>query len=952
MLTPQQIEQARAIGRAQQAAKQQQAAPRVELVKPPEQPGSAMQQFGAGIEGAAAGVASAATAIPQVALAGAEAIGRRLTDEPGALLEGIRDLRQELGGRQLVESAVEFAHKAVLPEDEAAEAMREWRIRARDVAAQYPTTATIGEIAGNVAGIMATGGAGIAGAGRAIERGVAGVGGRMAGLAARGMAEGALMGASVEQDRAWLEERQLTGEQVLAAAGPAGLLGGGLSVVGGLLGAAGRGVGRAIRKGATAAEGGAVAATAEQAAAVSTAGGAGAKVSVTVEPSRIESAAKQILGAKDSDVLAAGRAMFGDEVSPQMPQMARELASGKAVRPQMVSQASDALHSDLTRVMESQDTLLDEVLRNKDLNVADQIRLKPPPPGAARVGREVGEQAWRDLGVIQEEMGRRTEKALRLGGADEKMAARAGAAARARLASLRGEVGELVARAKNDPAEVYAALDDARARILKTSQAMAETAGNAPNTELAREWAQKIEGIYANVREHLYDEGVWGVQGVAQREVNAAWPAYIDAKNYAFGDISRKTGEVYLGGGLPKIPKLEILEGKTASIIESLDTPAGRDKLKSMMRYVDATERLGLSIEKGYTLGPQSKKAADALRDSALKVRRTIAESLDKVHALEQAEQLLRQGESGGHGVVGGAIHAVATATGFEGATAAAAQRVRLEASAARTARKVVDALRWVGGTAGKTTEAAGEAVGGAARKVSPVLRPVRVSTLAQFVGKHETPEDAMRERALTIRDASRNNGEAIRDAVSRSFGDAAIADPHAVGALAAAATRGVEFLKGQLPSTTLPSLTPATERVTSMPSRVEIQQFADLYHAVNSPLDVLARVGQSGASTAQIQAIAHVYPQLYSYAKTVIARKIRKLDAAGTPIPFQQRVNIDTVMSLDGAGERVLQDDFAMRYGPGFIPRPPPPPPPARGPSKSLASLTTQTDQMLGAKS
>lgn len=154
----------------------------------------------------------------------------------------------------LYEGAVRQARDAVSPGTGAA-----YEERTKDIETAYSGTKTVGEVAGFVGGLAAGPLKGVSAAGAAAE----GVGGRLlAGVATkgvlgraaatggalglRGAAEGALLGASQQIGQDLLEDHEITGEKLFAAAGH-GALGGALvgtalGAGGSLLASAGRGV--------------------------------------------------------------------------------------------------------------------------------------------------------------------------------------------------------------------------------------------------------------------------------------------------------------------------------------------------------------------------------------------------------------------------------------------------------------------------------------------------------------------------------------------------------------------------------------------------------------------------------------------------------------------------------------------------------------------------------------
>jgi len=864
------------------------------------------EQIGAGIEGAAAGMIGAATAIPQLALAGveygADAIGA------GGVAAGAAGAREAIGGRELLDSVASIAHHIALPENEADAALNEWRMRARARAQQYAGTAQAGELAGSLAGIAVTGGMGITGAGDAAASGAArlagGVGGKLASATARGVVEGAAFGAAGAQDEAWVAERQLTGEQVLASAGVSGLLGGALS-----FGASG--AGSLIR---------------------------GAKGAIRGGASKVDDFASAIRDANDGAIVKAAQETLGEDVGAQVPQYAREIAAGKEIRPKIVAEATKSITDDLTTVMQEQETLVEAVTRSKETNVANQFAKTPPSEGAMTAGREIATSVREELAMLKQEfVAEARGNVAGMADVEAKLADQTAAGVANRFDRLRSAADTLLDKAleAENPAEMYRRLDLARASLLKSSEKMGiDMARIANDADFGARAQKQVGDLYGKLREHLFDESTWGPQGAVQREVNEAWPRYIDAKNHAFSDIARENGTRYIGDGETPLKTYAIQEGRVAGVVDSFGTPTGRDKLSSMLQYLDATERLGTAIGKGYAHNPAAAAAAAKLKASALRIRGVLGDVAEKTTSLRQAEDLTRGAGKAPEGIFSN----VMASAGISGPAPQAALRIRLEHAAEGVMRKIVRGVDWIGPTAAKAATAAARGADRSARAAGP---------LARFVGRNRDLEEAVTARTAMLEKAAANGGGGIRDAVQKHLGAVGDADPHATAGLAGAASRGVELLRASLPTHRLATDTPNAEAATAKPSKADMLAFADISDAVDHPVDVLAAVGTGAVSAAQIAAIAHVYPEMYELTRTAAIRRIRKLDAAGTAIPFRQRASVDMLLGLDGAGERVLDPQFALEWGPKLVAQnaPPPPPPSAQ---KPLETQKSNTESML----
>lgn len=865
-----------------------------------------LEALEAGASGVVAGGIGAVTAVPQLGLAAAESAANALGESDAAT--SIRTAREAISGRQLLDDAVSVAHQLALPDDEVEGAMQEWRARQRRLAEQYPTATAAGGIGGAIAGTLATGGLGVGGLGQAAAKGAGAVGaGRLVQGAAQGVAEGAAFGAASAADEAYIAERRLTGEQLLASAGVSGLLGGGLNF--GLLGA-----GALIGKAGSAAR------------------------SALGKVSNGGTMARAVAESNDAAIMKAAQGTLGEEIGAEVPTYTRELAAGKEVRPKIVSDATASLQSDLDTMMTRQDKLIDVVTRSKESNVAKGFAVEPPPEGAVAKAKLLAAEIRDELTMTRQELGAAEREAAIRGKAPPKVADSRASKVVGRLEYSTREIETWLAKAEKatTAAEAFDALDMARRRLTKQTVTIGKDVAKITGNSQAGEAAQTAwQNSYKAIREHLFDESTWGRQGAVQRNVNEAWSDYIQAKTNAFKDISKKVGERYFDESGATVPTYRILEGQVEGVVSSFGSAQGRDKLASMMQYVDATEKLGTAIGKGYAHNPTAAKAAQELADSALRIRKTIGEVAERTKSLRQAESLIRGDEGHATGIAGTMV----TASGVLGQAPQAMLRLKLEQAATRMAKKIVTGVNWIGETGPKVQKA-----GGAASRVARAVAP---SAMARLVGKHDSPHEAMAAMSERLDSAAMSQGAGVRSAVQKHLGAVGDVDPHATGSLAAAATRGVELLRAAMPRSDLPSDTPVTERKRAQAGRAETMAFADLVEAVDHPVDVLSRVGQGTVSSAQIDAIKQVYPELYEFTRSAAMRKLRKLDEEGKMVPFRQRASVDLLLGLDGAGERVLAGDFALNLGP-HLSAPPAPPQPAS--SGDFDMPESGTDSMLGA--
>lgn len=917
----------------------------------PEKPSDVAGTVRAFGEGALAGAIDVAMSPVALAAAGVEA----LAPEGSSVEDFAARAREAASGRAMMGSVVGMTAGE--------ESRAEYEAAARAAAEEHGFASGAGELVGGIAGLAATGGLG--GLAKGAQKGAAklvgaGLGGRLAGAAARGVVEGAAFGTGAVQDEAWVASRRLTGQQVLATAGMSGLLGGALSFgvegLGELL-AAGRSK-AAAKLGASAAEGATREAVPESIAGVVEGGGEAAAEASLGE--RVAAKAKPILQeitkTDDAAIRQAGKAALGEEMGERVPEFYRDVVRGKDIRPGIVSEASSKLASDADTVMRSTDAIADEMVNRaaKLEHVAENFRKVPAPEGAIAKAKDASLALWDEVRKVEETVASQV-KGGKLG----------------ELTHLRDELARGVksVQTAENPAEAYMAIDQMRRNMLRSLDSIGLSAQRTADPTLVRVYtdaAQALRGTYDKAANHLFDTSVWGAQGAAQKEVNEAWVQFINARKYAFGDIARQEGEKLLPTGM-KVPTFRIQEGKVSSIVDRFGTPAGRDAMRSFDQYVSAAERLASAIGKGYELAGTKSEALTALQKSVANIRGTLDAVSKDTKSLSQAEALFRGGE---HSLIGGLMGRAADVAGVSGPAAAMRARVTLEVNANRAAKQIAQAIDYIFEPAAKkaatttTREAAVEASAaspGMARRAlvastSAARRVPAGSAMAHFLGRASTPEAAYERRRDEIIAANANNAEQVRNAVADSLGPLGRADPHAMASMVTSATKVAQYLQSQMPvAPKSPSFTPLTDAQRT-PSRAEIQNFAELYEAVDKPLQTLSKLSRGTVSRDQVRAIAACYPDMYEAIRTETLRRLRESDEQGQEIPYRQRVILDGLLDLQGQADRTLQPDFALQYGSGMVGNAPqasdsaPAPKPRQ--STIASRFATGTTTMLGGKS
>jgi hypothetical protein len=945
VLTAEQIEEARAIGRAKASDKQ----PSKEAPPAPEP--SALDYLKTAGESAAAGALSIPGAVASLGATGLEAVG---VISP----ETAQAARDASSGRAMVSSLVGAGTQIAggNTEESAAageQAAAQYGEAARARAEAMPGTAFAGQIAGQIGGLALTGGlaAGEAGAGTAAALG-GGLGARLSGAAVRTGIEGAALGLAGQQDEAWVKEQHLTGQQVLASVGFNGLLGGALGFAGG-----------ALTESLSAGKG----------ALARLVGRAGESAEEAIEPAAARGAS--VVSGSDAAIGNTYRATTGEAAEKDMPRFYREIVEGKAPARDVTDKASKELYEHATAVEKHLSDVTDEVTR-RDLkyeNVAANFKRSPPPEGAVTRSREAALQTWDTVCELENGIKGSLAESLRAGGMAPEAAMKQAASKATAFTRLRVELGNGVKAiaSTDDAATAYLEADQMRRDLLSTLDSVGKSAQASSDPLMRRvmvDASAKLDSTYRQAAEHLFDESVWGTQGASQRATNEAWVDFINARKNVFRGFADQTGEKLLSNGM-KVPQFDMRESSLSKLVSDMSGPGARDASRRWTQYLDSAEKLTNAIGKGYELAGEKSAALADLNSGVQGVRSTVTRAASELKAIGQAERLLQTGrethvEQHVGGIVGGALGAVvggpvgAAVGHYAGKAAGAAtsaanvleHRVQLQVVADRVKRNVAGALDAYFG--GMDRVAAGairakNAVTGAARAVARAsTRPAALAkasamptAIAALQGKARTPEEGYRKKAEQLAALTADNGKGIRDASVKALGPIAAHDPHMAAAFVSSATNAAEYLKAQLPTATVNpnSLTPFSD--VPQPSRAELHEFAQISQAIDHPTEVLMRdLHQGTVSQPVIQAIKTVYPDLYEWVRNETLERIQQRDADGKSLPLRELTSLDTALDLGGAASPVLRPDFALQYGSGIA-----------GKQQTTASRPSQSRSRMG---
>lgn len=880
----------------------------LEMAKKREAAGGAGGQARAFAEGFASGTIDAATAVPRAATAIASQVG------------GFEDPLADMTGRGALETAAYEAGGGGL---KGAATARRYAEGARLAAEEHDVSAAAGSIGGQVLGAELGGLGGLA-------RGVGGLaaraagGGRLARIAGAGIsgaAEGAPLNLVAAQDQAYIESRKLTGEMALGAMGMGALIGGGIGIgARGLGEALGAGKEAAARRFSKPATGDDAVRVAEQQFGEAAPGLRDAYANASAAISGKDPEAIRALTAGGKEGAAARRiAVFeGDAI--------RE-ASKRAIR-EHVDDMSTATRN-LTE--EWQGAL-------KEDNVAKVI--SKGEASAAQVA-----QADAQLGAIKSKLQEMLDDPAAYG-------------ERAKLQKLARHIettekalGTAVETGSNEG--MFVALD-----TLKKKMAPLASPGRMITASSDAAVAQEMRGLYEGLRTSLQDEVVWGGAAAMQREVNEPFTRWLKSKNIFDRRFLTETGDVAAN---PWERTFGADPSKINGYVEGL-TSAKNDLDHQLIRkHIQNTKDLAASLSKAGELTPEKAAELNRVVKAAQGFEKTVGEA-EKSLVLSNQLRALERMETGSTGelmgaaggaMLGGPIGA-ALGAGL-GVLNQPGKLVRRMAMIERMADKAGVSIDQSLGKLFSGIEGAGATVRRGAEMARAAVAP---TALEMFQGRHPTPEIAYRERAKEVMAANENYGQRIRDNAANVFGSTFDSDPHAVGAAVVATTKGIQLLTEKMPGGLVDhqSYTPMSTK--TAPSRADIIEYAQLYQAVTQPLAVIADIPKGSVTRDQIDAMAAVHPALIQHVRMQTLQKLQELDAKGIEVPIRQRLILDSLLSLDGAGEPVFSSAFAAKYqiamsdvtamtAQGQMQRPPPAP--SNRKSQIGSRTRTKTDDIIG---
>lgn len=194
-----------------------------------------------------------------------------------------------------------------------------------------------------------------------------------------------------------------------------------------------------------------------------------------------------------------------------------------------------------------------------------------------------------------------------------------------------------------------------------------------------------------------------------------------------------------------------------------------------------------------------------------------------------------------------------------------------------------------------------------------PIRRIATPAAVDAFMGRSQNLAAAYDKRVRELADANRDSGAGVRASMQTAMGGGYEAMPRLTQAATVTATRGAQYLQSQLPSgTSAPTVFQPSRKIS--PSDLQIREFAQKWAAVANPLSVVDDLRRGTVTHAQIDALKNVYPQMYAEVQEKALEKIRDVDASGKRMPFNDRLQLDLFLDLNGAGEPTLSGQFVDR--------------------------------------
>lgn len=179
---------------------------------------------------------------------------------------------------------------------------------------------------------------------------------------------------------------------------------------------------------------------------------------------------------------------------------------------------------------------------------------------------------------------------------------------------------------------------------------------------------------------------------------------------------------------------------------------------------------------------------------------------------------------------------------------------------------------------------------------------------LARFMGKHDDPVAAWREKSRTVTAIVRDPARVAR-VMAESLGELPRHEPEIFASMVAQTVSTATYLYDTMPVTSGKSvLSPEGYP----PTYEEIDEWAGHYVGALHALDTLDDLATNDLVPEQMQAVQALNPDAYQMFQVAAMKQIDALSRRKRPIPIEALEQIDSALDLDGAGEPTLSSAMA----------------------------------------
>ena len=435
-----------------------------------------------------------------------------------------------------------------------------------------------------------------------------------------------------------------------------------------------------------------------------------------------------------------------------------------------------------------------------------------------------------------------------------------------------------------------------------------------------------LEKAQERARQNLMSERLWGKQGTAQKAVNAGWERYIAARKNFGRTFATDVGETYGGFGGHRI--YEARPGSVHSLFKGLGTFEQEHSERFLREYVDATDELTSAIGGRYAAVGEDAAAAEALSEmgkAAKTIRKVLGESNDTIKKANAIRSLKKQFEGGGGLSVSGAALAGTFVGGPVGTIAGAgfglatkpAHLMRvvsgLEAANIGVGSKIQNSVTSFVKASPKVAAVAKKAPAAAIEKVPGTGAPRRMLTATMrsgFQDRDETKRDAYKRRAGELM-AWQSNPDESAEKVSQSLGGLAAATPKLANQIALKANMNAAWLTEKLPAGIINLDTYTPHLADPSVSDRDIEKFAEYWSGANAPLTLLDDLADGTLTREKVEAVKALYPKIF---QAIQMSAIQALSELKQPPAYQARLRLDLLLDLGGRAEPSVRPSFLAR--------------------------------------